>query len=441
MGPCLRRGSSQTRFALDPAPQARTTKKESAMIMSKPKMAILTLHPNNGGGILSSLSAVYKFCDHYFEPTVFFLGFDVRMSAHLRPFKFSSSIVRKNYFGMRSVEIGARWAFWEPGHYKFTCETWKKELAGFDYFFVTSGTPIAAHPLVLLNKKFLLWTATPYDDDRTERMAKDLGIRKFIDKLAVPKMRIIEKNILACATKIMPMSHYARDRFSEIGNIKYSKMDVCGYPVETASLSSEKDKNLVVSIGRFSDPRKNVSMLLRVWKKVSKSVPSAKLKIIGKAPNEKIMKQFSSLIESGSIVFTGMLDNLERDKILKSASLMLITSHQEGLGIIGLEAMANGIPVISTKCGGPNDYVFNGETGFLVDVDDDSTMASLAVRLLRQSALARCMGAQGQKLIATNFSKAHVHEIFRQNLVKVWPELSGLLRTSVKESNFKRVSL
>ena len=410
--------------------------------MSRPKIAILTLHPNNGGGILSSLSAVYKFCDHYFEPTVFFLGFDSKISAHLRPFKFSSSIIRKNYFGMRSVEIGARWAFWEPGHYKFTYETWKKELGGFDYFFVTSGTPIAAHPLVLLNKKFLLWSATPYDDDRTERSPTATGIRRFIDRFSVPRMRIIEKSILTCATKIMPMSHYARDRFSEIGNIKESKMDVCGYPVEMASLLNlEKDKNTVVSIGRFSDPRKNVSMLLRVWKKISKSVPSAKLKIIGKEPKEKIMKQFSSLIESGSVVFTGMLDNFERDKVLKSASLMLITSHQEGLGIIGLEAMANGIPVISTKCGGPNDYVFNGETGFLVDVDDDSTMASFAVRLLRQSTLARCMGAQGQKLIATNFSKAHVHEIFRQNLVKIWPELSGLLRTSARENHSKRVLL
>ncbi len=43
---------------------------------------------------------------------------------------------------------------------------------------------------------------------------------------------------------------------------------------------------------------------------------------------------------------------------------MLITSHQEGLGIIGLEAMSYGIPIVATDCGGTRDYVDNDLTGY-----------------------------------------------------------------------------
>ena len=69
-----------------------------------------------------------------------------------------------------------------------------------------------------------------------------------------------------------------------------------------------------------------------------------------------------------------------RDK-LRSLDLFVVPSHQEGLCISALEAMACGCPVVSTHCGGPEEFVLDGETGFLVN-PDPAEMADATRRIL-----------------------------------------------------------
>ena len=161
----------------------------------KPKIAILTIHNSyKYGGVLTCVKKFYKFCEKYFDPTVFFLNFDNDISTSIKSFKFSSQIKSGKYFGMKSIEIGARWAFWEPGHYTFTLFNWKKVLSDYKYFFVKSGSCIAAYPLVKLNKKFVLWVGTAYEDDRSKRIKELSFFRYMIDRLANLKMKKIEKD-------------------------------------------------------------------------------------------------------------------------------------------------------------------------------------------------------------------------------------------------------
>ncbi|MFC1854313.1 glycosyltransferase family 4 protein [Candidatus Dependentiae bacterium] len=392
-----------------------------------PKIAILTLHPENYGGILSSLRVVYEFCSKYFEPTVFFVGFDHKISAHLRPLKFNSEVRRKNYFGMRCVEIGSRWAFWEPWHYAATLKIWEKELRDFEYFFVTSGTCIAAHPLTLLKKKFLLWPATPYDDDRLARRCEMSVSRRILENLSAPFMRKIELDILRSASLVLPMSFYAKKQFSVMAGLDPDDMDVCGFPVKTVMKGCKENQKIVVAIGRFDDPRKNIEMLLRVWRRVIRQQPEAKLIIIGNTPQKEKIRGFENLINSGCVRFTGWISEDEKQGILKSASVMLITSHQEGLGIIGLEAMANSVPVISTICGGTSDYVLDGKTGFLVDVDDDDSMAVLTNSVLESKPLRERLSHNSFELVKKRFSHKFVQSTFSKGLVSVWPELASVL--------------
>ena len=90
-------------------------------ISKKPKIAILTIRNSyKYGGIFTCLKQVYKFCEKYFDPTVFYLSFDKNISANLKSFKFASGIKNADFEGMKSIEIGSRWAFWEPGHYVYT---------------------------------------------------------------------------------------------------------------------------------------------------------------------------------------------------------------------------------------------------------------------------------------------------------------------------------
>lgn len=394
----------------------------------KPKIAILSLRNTyQYGGVLTSLKTVYDFCEKYFEPTVFFLSFDPEISTSLKQFKFTSTTKPLTYFGMRCIEVGARWAFWEPGHYSFSLHSWRKVLKNYNYFFAVSGTCIAAHPLVLLQKKFGLLLSTPYAHDRAVRVKELHGFRKYIDSLASRSMNKIEKNILEQAHFIWALSNYSIKTFENILQHPKPTMIRCGHPLDCSkmpALTHKKDK-IIIAVGRFSDPRKNVSMLLRAFDLVYKTMPNTRLYVIGKKPEQNALQEFSELDSYNNVIFTGQVTGTDRDLLYQQASLMLITSHQEGFGIAGLEALQNGIPVISTKCGGPEDYVHDNCTGFQVPVNDHNLMAEKALTILSNETLHAQFAYNAQQLVINEYALEKIHTHLQMGLISIYPELQN----------------
>ena len=70
-------------------------------------------------------------------------------------------------------------------------------------------------------------------------------------------------------------------------------------------------------------------------------------------------------------------------KIYQQSDCWIVSSVSEGFGMPGLEAAACHCPVVSTRCGGPDDYVREGVNGYLVDVGDAEAMAERVLRVLR----------------------------------------------------------
>ncbi|MFH0898411.1 MAG: glycosyltransferase, partial [bacterium] len=278
------------------------------MESKKPKIAILSIRNQyNFGGVFATLKIVYDFCQQYFDPTVFYLSFDQEISASIKSFKFSSCNRSTLFSGMKAVEIGSRWAFWEPGHYSFTKMAWAAALKEFDYFFVVSATPLAGHPLALLDKKFVMWISTSYDQDRTERVKRLKGVRKFLDSLAHPCMKKIEKQILEKASFIWPLSQYSKKQFEDMLGKQKENSLVCGYPIDCEKIKPAcvAQKKIIVSVGRFSDPRKNIAMLLKTFERIYQKEPEAQLYVIGQKPTDAQLKEFSGLASFGNIIFVG----------------------------------------------------------------------------------------------------------------------------------------
>ncbi|MCK4650903.1 glycosyltransferase family 4 protein [Candidatus Babeliales bacterium] len=397
------------------------------MNKSKPKIAILTIKNSyEYGGVLSCVKVFYKFCEKYFDPTIFVLSFDKECSTSLRSFKFSSSVKQDTYCGMKCVEIGSRWAFWEPGHYVYTISHWQKALKDFKYFFVVGGSCISAYPLVQLNKDFVLWFAASYQDDRSQRVKKLSWFRYFIDKFSSNKIKKIEKEILKKVNCVLPLSKDTKLRMEEILKEKRNNVMICNFPIKhkkfSIDLKTKKEKN-IIAVGRFSDPRKNIKMLFRVFDKLYSKIPELKLFIIGKKPSDKILKEFSLSLSFKNIVFTGEINGNEIDKFYKCSCLMFITSYQEGLGIVGLEAFSHGIPVVATDCGGTREYVINDYNGYLVKVNDDIDMIEKSLKILSSNELNSKMGKNAIKFVEQNFSKNKIHSIFKAGLCSVYPDL------------------
>lgn len=125
---------------------------------------------------------------------------------------------------------------------------------------------------------------------------------------------------------------------------------------------------------------KRVEDVVGVFSKVRQKMP-ARLLLVGDGPERHAIEQICRQLGSCSdIRFLGKLQQPEN--ILAISDLFLMTSETESFGLSSLEAMACGVPVISTNTGGIPEVNVHGETGFLSNVGDVEDMGANAIRLL-----------------------------------------------------------
>ena len=130
---------------------------------------------------------------------------------------------------------------------------------------------------------------------------------------------------------------------------------------------------------------KRVEDVIYTFKKISEKV-SAKLMLIGDGPERhKMEKLCRELKTCDDTIFLGKLRSVY--EVLKASDLFLLTSLTESFGLSALEAMASGVPVISTNRGGLPEVNVHGESGFLSDVGDIENLAANSIKLLTDDAL------------------------------------------------------
>lgn len=126
---------------------------------------------------------------------------------------------------------------------------------------------------------------------------------------------------------------------------------------------------------------KRVEDVVKVFYEINKEVPS-KLLMVGDGPERRNIEcECRKLNLCDKITFVGKLKNTT--KALKIADLFLLTSETESFGLAALEAMAAGVPVISTNTGGIPEVNKHAVSGFLSNVGDIKDMAANAIQLLK----------------------------------------------------------
>jgi L-malate glycosyltransferase len=123
-----------------------------------------------------------------------------------------------------------------------------------------------------------------------------------------------------------------------------------------------------------------VEDVVRIFAKIHEQVPS-KLLFVGDGPERPAAEGLSrDLGICDDIRFVGKQEQIE--EILAVSDLFLLTSEYESFGLAALEAMAAGVPVISTNAGGLPEINVDGKTGYLSNVGDIDNMSSRAIELL-----------------------------------------------------------
>jgi len=132
---------------------------------------------------------------------------------------------------------------------------------------------------------------------------------------------------------------------------------------------AEGDK-ILVTVGRLV-ARKAISQLLEMVARLAD--PAVKLLILGDGPlKAELEVQAQDLGIDQQVRLMGFVNEKEKNELLQAADLYVSTSQHEGFGLVFLEAMAAGLPVVCYDFGGQSDFLQNGVTGALVSLNDQA---------------------------------------------------------------------
>jgi len=163
-------------------------------------------------------------------------------------------------------------------------------------------------------------------------------------------------------------------------------------------------KPQVIYVGRLVF-YKNLKVVIDAFKEVLKTIPEAKLLIVGDGPMRKHWENYAIKLNlKNHVKFTGYITHEEKVKLISESCALVFPSLFEGFGIVILEAFACYKPVIVSNIEPFTEIVTNGYTGFLVDPVNPKEWAEKITELMVNRLKALKMGLNGRKLVEEKFS-------------------------------------
>ena len=185
----------------------------------------------------------------------------------------------------------------------------------------------------------------------------------------------------------------------------YDPVDCSPAPRRTADAATQ----VIVQIANFTRG-KGQDDAIAAFARIAPRFPQARLLLHGgdmglqrnRDYRVELERQAAAAGVGDRVLFRGFVRDI--GAVLAGADLALVLSHRESFSLSCLEAGACGLPVVATRCGGPEEIVEDGETGLLCPVGDVPAIAAAMARLLGDAGAAAAMGARGAALVRQRFS-------------------------------------
>ncbi|MGM0441620.1 MAG: glycosyltransferase family 4 protein [Elusimicrobiota bacterium] len=220
--------------------------------------------------------------------------------------------------------------------------------------------------------------------------------------------------------KLVVISDFIKKQIEEAGFKSprriYSAVDTKKYRVKRNYRPEQKFR--VGMVGALDLNHKDFLTFIRAARKIQKEKEGIKFHIAGTGKDrQKIADYIEKRDLAGSFVIEGFVEDMSG--FFVNLDVLVHTVHYEGLGTSVLEGMAAGLPVIATGVGGLKEVVKDGETGFLVDPEDDGAVSNFLKRLLGDKNLRESMGTRGTERVEDKFcvekmAKSYL-KIYRKN--------------------------
>ncbi len=210
--------------------------------------------------------------------------------------------------------------------------------------------------------------------------------------------------------RFFPVSHALGALLTERCGIPPARVQVIPNGIDAALFAppaaGEARPSVGPTIGALArlDPRKGLPFLLQALARLLPDLPEATLLIGGDGEDRAALeRQAHELNLAGQVVFAGPVH--DPPAFYRCCDLFVLPSLDEGFGLVVLEAMASGLPVIGTRVGGVPELIEHGRNGLLVEPGDASAIAA-ALRTLWADPALRGRLAEAGRSTAARFSSA-----------------------------------
>jgi GalNAc-alpha-(1->4)-GalNAc-alpha-(1->3)-diNAcBac-PP-undecaprenol alpha-1,4-N-acetyl-D-galactosaminyltransferase len=209
------------------------------------------------------------------------------------------------------------------------------------------------------------------------------------------------------ANVLVVQTHAVASKYIEAkSNLR--QLSVIANPIPQSILDSQfiakkGTKRRLLAIGRF-DEGKQFGMLINIYSRIANQFPDWSLRIVGDGPMRlTLQQQVFNLGIDGLVELPGRTDAIAEE--LACADVFVMTSKFEGFPNVLLEAMAAGLPCAAFDCpSGPREMCGDGQTAFLIPLNDEQAMAQALERLMLDEELRLSLGSRARSSVIARFA-------------------------------------
>jgi glycosyltransferase involved in cell wall biosynthesis len=225
------------------------------------------------------------------------------------------------------------------------------------------------------------------------------------------------------ARALIACSRFMANQIREVFQVAGDKLEVIPNGVDVNRLLEDnfdraafrreyvqEGEDLVLYVGRLV-AEKGIYVMLDAIPLALETRPKAKFVIVGSGPAlEDARTRASQQPWADRALFTGFVPDEVRNRLYQSADVAVFPSLYEPFGIVALEGMALGVPVVASNAGGLAEVVDREETGVVVDAGSPDSLAWGIVHVLEQPALSQCRAQRAYTKATTDFTWAAIAE-------------------------------
>jgi len=260
-------------------------------------------------------------------------------------------------------------------------------LQNYDLIQVVTGTPAWAAAVVEVGVPIVLLVATTVEWERQQHLAQQTGALGLWRRAMTSVVVRLERQALGKVDAVLVLNSAMLDRVKSAGQ-KHVIKSPPGIDTTVFSPASTgwRPDGYLLSVCRLSDPRKGLERMIRAYAELVKlngAVPHLVIAGRGQLPSP-LLTLVADLSLASRIAIRPNVDGGEQVDLYRGASVFIQTSYEEGFGMSVVEAMACGLPVVSTDTAGARESVVNGETGWLVPQDSEPSVPTLVAKRVRE---------------------------------------------------------